>query len=65
MSLPGDEGDGAFLLAVDAAEAEALDFSKRRRLSTTPSASSSPVTTPRRRLGGDYLAALKGSHSAT
>ncbi|KAG8098442.1 hypothetical protein GUJ93_ZPchr0013g36869 [Zizania palustris] len=63
MSLLGDEGDEGFLLAVDAAEAKALDFSKRRCLSTTPMASSSPplAAAPE----GPYLAALKGSHNAT
>ncbi|KAL5217953.1 hypothetical protein ABZP36_018637 [Zizania latifolia] len=67
MSLPGDEEDEAFLLAVNAAEAAAIDFSKRRRLSTTFSTSSSPApaTLPAVAPEGPYLAALKGSHSST
>ncbi|WVZ60798.1 hypothetical protein U9M48_010775 [Paspalum notatum var. saurae] len=62
MSFAEGDDDEAFLLALDAAEATALDTSKRRRLSTT---SSSPTpATPPAASEGSYLAALKGSHSS-
>jgi hypothetical protein len=66
MSVPDDDVDEAFLLAVDAAEAAAFDSNKRRRFSTTPS-SSPTASTPPAASGpeGPYLAALKGSHSST
>lgn len=63
MSVSDGDDDEAFLIALDAAEAAALDSSKRRRLSTTstsPTPSTSPAATE-----GPYLAALKGSHSST
>ncbi|KAJ1293303.1 hypothetical protein BS78_01G057400 [Paspalum vaginatum] len=62
MSFAEGDDDEAFLLALDAAEAAALDTSKRRRLSTT-SFSPTPATSPPAS-EGSYLAALKGSHSS-
>ncbi|KAL6636795.1 hypothetical protein ACP70R_024367 [Stipagrostis hirtigluma subsp. patula] len=65
MAVPDAEDDEAFLLALDAAEAEALESSsKRRRLSTSsssPTLATSPATPASE---GPYLAALKGSHSS-
>jgi hypothetical protein len=62
MSVADGDEEEAFFLALDAAEAAALDSSaKRRRLSTT--ASPTPATPPTAS-EGSYLAALKGSHSS-
>ncbi|XBH73136.1 uncharacterized protein [Aegilops tauschii subsp. strangulata] len=57
MSLLDDVDDEAFLLAAEAAEAAANTYSKRPRLSTSPSPT--PAASE-----GSYLSALKGSHSA-
>ncbi|KAL6893941.1 hypothetical protein ACP4OV_008039 [Aristida adscensionis] len=65
MSALDAEVDEAFLLAVDAAEAQARDSSsKRRRLSTSSSPPTPAAPAPAPASEGSYLAALKGSHSS-